>query len=72
MVLLSICFVLVLLMSCALSMPIQRFQLPGELHHRNNADIVAAMVPGDPMITGTIAQGFINAISIYSNVILAR
>ena len=34
--------------------------------------IVAAMLPGDPIVTGTIAQGVINGISIFSNVILAR
>jgi YggT family protein len=32
----------------------------------------AMVLPGDPLITGTVSQGFINAISIYSNVILAR
>lgn len=30
------------------------------------------VLPGDPLVTGTLSQGVINAISIYSNVILAR
>ena len=37
-------------------------------HH----DVLAAMLPGDPMVTGVFSQGVINGISIYSNVILAR
>lgn len=37
-----------------------------------NADIVAAMLPGDPYVTGTLTQGVINGISIYNNILLAR
>ena len=33
---------------------------------------LAVMLPGDPMVTGTLSQGVINGISIFSNIILAR
>ena len=31
-----------------------------------------AVLPGDPLVTGTLSQGVINGISIYSNIIFAR
>ena len=34
--------------------------------------LLAAVLPGDPLITGTISQGAITSVSIFSNVILAR
>ncbi|KAJ1418194.1 YGGT family-domain-containing protein [Ochromonadaceae sp. CCMP2298] len=33
---------------------------------------IAATLPGDPLITGTIAQGIMNGLSLYGNVIFAR
>ena len=40
--------------------------------HNARADVIAAVLPGNAMVTGTITQGFLNIISIYNNVILAR
>lgn len=37
-----------------------------------DTDVVAAVLPGSPMVTGTLTQGLINAIGLYSNVLLAR
>ena len=34
--------------------------------------IVGAVLPGDPLVTGTLSMGIMNGIKIYSNVILAR
>lgn len=34
--------------------------------------LLAAVLPGDPLITGTISQGAITSVSIFSNIILAR
>ena len=31
-----------------------------------------AVLPGDPLVTGTLSVGVMNAISIYSNIVLAR
>lgn len=33
---------------------------------------IAAILPGDPIITGGLAQGAVTAVSLYSKVILAR
>lgn len=41
-----------------------------ELDVRQN--LVAAILPGDPLITGTLGQGLSNGISLYSNVLFAR
>lgn len=35
-------------------------------------NLVAAILPGDPLITGTLGQGLSNGISLYSNVLFAR
>mmetsp|Transcript_33498 Transcript_33498/g.48581 ORF Transcript_33498/g.48581 Transcript_33498/m.48581 type:complete len:163 (+) Transcript_33498:1-489(+) len=37
-----------------------------------DSDIIAAVLPGNPIVTGTISQGLINGISLYSNILLAR
>ena len=34
--------------------------------------VVAAVLPGSPLVTGTISQGLSNAVSIYSNIIFFR
>ena len=34
--------------------------------------IIASVLPGDPVIVGTFALGIMNALSIYSNIIIAR
>lgn len=34
--------------------------------------VTAAVLPGDPIITGGLATGAVTAVSIYSKVILAR
>lgn len=31
-----------------------------------------AILPGDPMVSGTVSLGLVNAISLYSNILLAR
>jgi YggT family protein len=43
-------------------------------HHddRSTTSIVAAVLPGSPLVTGTLSMGTINAIELYSNVILFR
>ena len=33
---------------------------------------VAAVLPGDPLVTGTLSQGLVNCVSLYSNIIFAR
>lgn len=43
-----------------------------ELEVSSKLNIIAAALPGDPVITGTLTMGVINAISIFNNVILAR
>lgn len=35
-------------------------------------NVAAAVLPGDPIITGGLAQGAVTAVSLYSKVILAR
>jgi uncharacterized protein YggT (Ycf19 family) len=39
---------------------------------RRSDTALAAVMPGDPLVTGTIAQGIMNGISLYSNIIFAR
>ncbi len=34
--------------------------------------IVGAVLPGNPLVTGTLTQGLSNAISLYSNILLLR
>lgn len=36
------------------------------------AQRLAAVLPGDPIITGGIAQGMVSAVGLYTNVILVR
>lgn len=36
------------------------------------AQLIAATLPGDPLVTGTLVQGIANGISLYNNVLLAR
>ena len=38
----------------------------------NNIDVLAVALPGDPLVTGTLAQGLMNCFSLYSNIIFAR
>lgn len=33
---------------------------------------LSAMLPGDPLLVGTLTQGTINVISIYNNILIAR
>jgi len=44
----------------------------GDMERRRNTASIAAVLPGDPLITGTLSQGVMNGISIYSNILLAR
>ena len=37
-----------------------------------NRPVVAAVLPGDPLVTGTLSQGLVNCVSLYSNIIFAR
>lgn len=39
---------------------------------RSDEWVTAAVLPGSPLVTGTIAQGISNGFSLYSNVLLAR
>ena len=41
-------------------------------HRRQSPYIIAAVLPGDPLITGTLSQGAITTVGLFSNVILAR
>ena len=34
--------------------------------------LTAAILPGSPLVTGTLTQGVINGLSLYSNILLAR
>ena len=38
----------------------------------SNIDVLAVALPGDPLVTGTLAQGLMNCFSLYSNIIFAR
>ena len=38
----------------------------------NKIDVLAVALPGDPLVTGTLAQGLMNCFSLYSNIIFAR
>jgi hypothetical protein len=41
--------------------------------NRNSfAKTLAAALPGDPIITGGLAQGMVSAVGLYTNVILVR
>jgi YggT family protein len=42
------------------------------LRDRVELEIVGAMLPGNPLVTGTLTQGICNGISLYSNILLAR
>mmetsp|Transcript_1071 Transcript_1071/g.1767 ORF Transcript_1071/g.1767 Transcript_1071/m.1767 type:complete len:152 (+) Transcript_1071:21-476(+) len=44
----------------------------GTSKRRHDATVVAATLPGDPLVTGTLSQGIMNGISLYSNIIFAR
>jgi hypothetical protein len=35
-------------------------------------NLIAAVLPGDPLITGTLSQGVVTSVSLFSNVLLAR
>lgn len=51
------------------------FRLPSMANgkaQREERSLIAAVLPGDPIITGGLAQGAVTAVSIYSKVILAR
>lgn len=39
---------------------------------RTSAQLVASVLPGDPLLTGTLSQGAITTVGLYSNVIFAR
>ena len=39
---------------------------------KGRAHIVASALPGDPVVTGTLFQGVVNCVSIYSNLIFLR
>lgn len=39
---------------------------------RASAQIIASVLPGDPLLTGTLSQGAITTVGLYSNVIFAR
>lgn len=43
-----------------------------EIRDTASVEMVAAVLPGSPLVTGTLTQGVINGISLYSNVLLAR
>ena len=38
----------------------------------NSPSSLYAMLPGDPLVTGTLSQALVNAISLFNNIILAR
>lgn len=38
----------------------------------SSVSVLHAVMPGDPLITGTLSLGVINAISLYKNIIFAR
>jgi hypothetical protein len=42
------------------------------LNKRGSETVLAAVLPGSPLVTGTLAQGLSNGISLYSNILLAR
>jgi hypothetical protein len=51
------------------------FRFPSVVNGRAQTEkrsTIAAVLPGDPIITGGLAQGAVTAVSIYSKVILAR
>ena len=39
---------------------------------RASAQLIASVLPGDPLLTGTLSQGAITTVGLYSNVIFAR
>ena len=43
-----------------------------ESRRRTSPQLVASVLPGDPLLTGTLSQGAITTVGLYSNVIFAR
>ena len=56
-------------------MPMQSTHQYGISRRENNRrlpHILAAVLPGDPLITGTLSQGVVTSVGLFSNVLLAR
>ena len=72
----------VILLLCLLIAPVRAATMPRAVSHqyrtsreensRRSPYIVAAVLPGDPLITGTLSGGVVTSISLFSNVLLAR
>lgn len=69
-------FLLVVILALGLACSnAKTFRLPSMANlkaQREERSVIAAVLPGDPIITGGLAQGAVTAVSIYSKVILAR
>jgi hypothetical protein len=39
---------------------------------RTSAQLIASVLPGDPLLTGTLSQGAITTVGLFSNLIFAR
>jgi hypothetical protein len=49
-----------------------RQKIPTKIIQPRISTELHAIIPGSPMVVGTIAQGLANSVSFFSNVILAR
>jgi hypothetical protein len=71
--LLILCFLVVYIN--AAPMPTQSaylYRKPDRESGCRSRNLVAAVLPGDPLITGTLSQGVVTSVSLFSNVLLAR
>jgi YggT family protein len=61
-------------MPVSASIGLQQQQTSADLKRRGSSirPVVAAVLPGDPLVTGTLSQGLSNCVSLYSNIIFAR